>query len=253
MKRKKRKRIFILLFSFIPIFSYYLFFKSNFFNINKIEIGGENLECATMQQIIDSSKILGRNFFLLDTKAITENVKSKFICVSNILFYKSLPNKVKIDVVSRKPKAVILNLKNDEATTSSIFENIATPSAQDMKDGFLLDEQGVIFSKNDDLLNIPRILINDPTLSLSKTIDINILKVLEKVKIFGIDINFSTILDNSLAISSSPKVIFNLNNNLDTQIASLQLILEKAKIDSEVLEFIDLRFDKPIVRLAPKK
>ena len=63
-------------------------------------------------------------------------------------------------------------------------------------------------------------------------------------------------MDNYLIVFpqvDNPKVFFRLDNEIDLQLASLQLILEKAKIDERILEFIDLRFDKPIVRFAPKK
>ena len=82
------------------------------------------------------------------------------------------------------------------------------------------------------------------------------LQILRAVKKLGFDSLTTQILDNFFLIyptSLSPKVIFRLDQRIDVQIASLQLILEKAKMYSESLEFIDLRFDKPIVKFAPKK
>ncbi|MBI4038755.1 hypothetical protein HY384_02235 [Candidatus Daviesbacteria bacterium] len=53
--------------------------------------------------------------------------------------------------------------------------------------------------------------------------------------------------------SNNPRIIFRLSNSLDVQLASLQLILGKAKIDGSRLEFIDLRFDKPVLKFTPKE
>ena len=79
---------------------------------------------------------------------------------------------------------------------------------------------------------------------------------MDAVKKMGISVNESFLNDSFFIIkdeTSVIKVIFRLKNEVDIQLASLQLILDKAKIDEKELEFIDLRFDKPVVRYAPKK
>ena len=79
------------------------------------------------------------------------------------------------------------------------------------------------------------------------------LTILDKVKIYRLSITEASIFEDVLMNNTAPKIIFKLRNDIDKQIASLQLILEKAKMETSKLEFIDLRFDKPIVRIAPKK
>jgi hypothetical protein len=253
--RKKRKKnyILVLFFLFFILFFYYLFFKFNIFNFSKVEIGGESAECVSNQQIIDSSKILGQNFFLVQTKSAVENIKSKFICIKNLTFNKSFPNKIKVDVISREPQVLILQLESNKSTTSSVLESIATPSAEQLSEGYLMDDEGVIFAKNLQNLNLPTIFVVNSKLAVGEKMSENILRVFQSLKLFGINAKSAILNDDSFSINSNPRVIFNIEEGLDVQLASLQLILEKAKIDSEVLEFIDLRFDKPIVRIAPKK
>lgn len=129
--------------------------------------------------------------------------------------------------------------------------------------------KGWFFSKNIGSLDIPKLYLYNSKISLGQELGASInnaLKILSKTKTFGVDAEKSWVIDNFLITDTTSKsrVIFKLNDKVDIQIASLQLILAEAKInhrtiptepgiDSNKLEFIDLRFDKPIVRFAPKK
>ncbi|KKS13713.1 MAG: hypothetical protein UU67_C0020G0034, partial [Candidatus Daviesbacteria bacterium GW2011_GWB1_41_5] len=57
----------------------------------------------------------------------------------------------------------------------------------------------------------------------------------------------------SLIIFAQYKVILSLQKDIPLQLASLQLITEKAKIDGRLIEVVDTRFNKPVVVYAPKK
>ncbi len=241
--------LFLLLFAF-------LFFKSGIFNIKVVEVSGKDINCVDRSQIIDSSQIKGKNLYLIDLPNLIKYIKEKFICVKSVSLFKSLPSKVKLEITGRQPSAKLVVLKKEEASTSSFLENIATPSAIGSEGDFLIDSEGVIFSKGT-AENVPIIFLYDQSLSLGKSLKSgnapNALKIFDKVKTFGLNINSAIILNESLIVFSSPKIIFRLDGNINTQIASLQLILEKAKIDEGSMEFIDLRFDKPIVRYTPMK
>lgn len=159
------------------------------------------------------------------------------------------------EIIARKPVAMLIGLQNI-ATTSAFLEEVATPSAQDASNYFLIDHEGVIFSKALEKLDIPNIFFADKDILVGEKAEgdfENALKVLSKVKEFGVDTQTSQILNSFLIIFSLPKIIFRLDADINTQIASLQLILKTAKIDQVKLEFIDLRFDKPIVKFAPQK
>ncbi|MCR4306266.1 MAG: FtsQ-type POTRA domain-containing protein [Candidatus Daviesbacteria bacterium] len=266
-RRKSKKRFsgikskmywvipFIFIISFIV-----LFFKSGFFTIRQVEIDSSQITCATKNQIKDSVKLLGQNFFLIDSVKVEDNLKKKFYCIKSAPISKTFSNKVKIQVLNRQPVAILATLKEKEASMSSFFFNIATPSAREIQDYYIVDSEGVVFSKDKEKINVSRIYIDDLDISLGGKLESRLigdsLKILEIAKTLGIVVSESWIFDNFFIINSDAsklKVIFRLDNRVDIQLASLQLILDKAKIDLKELEFIDLRFDKPVVRFAPKK
>ena len=250
-QRKQRNSKRLLLIIYLVLFLLALFslaFKSGLFNIKKIEINlDKNLACVNEEQIKNASFLLGQNLFLTNGLSIEKNIKNKFVCIKRIILSKLFPNKVRIEVLGREPVAILMILRSRDATSSAVLENIATPSAEASDGASLVDRDGVIFSKDVGNLDIPKIYLLD-----NHNLE-NSLKILDKAQGFGLDIKTIAVLDNSFIIFSTPKIVFRLDSNIDSQIASLQLILERAKIDSEKLEFIDLRFDKPIIKIAPKK
>ncbi len=259
MRRKSKTNFFFLKILIAAAFTLLLIFLSlrlNLFNIQKIEVTGPNLDCASQKTLLESLQILGNNFFILDTKELTKSIKSKFICIKDVTLVKLFPNKVKLEVVPRLPQSKLITLKNFEGSSSALLENVATPSAEQYSEAFLVDNEGVLFAKDSSHLDIPIIFI-DADLSLGKKLENqmveNSLKILDKLNLFGLNVKSSLVLDNFFVVYTFPKIIFRLDSAVDTQIASLQLILRNAKIDSSQVEFIDLRFDKPIIRIAPKK
>lgn len=290
MNRRKKKIRFSKLSKitliFIPILialSVYLFFRTGFFTVKEIEVKGDNVICTDKNQLINKS-FYGFNFFFLDKQKIENTLKDKFICIKSINLGRSFPNKIIIDVNSRKPSAILITILNQQASPAALIKNnLATSSAEPIKDSFLVDDEGIVFSKNGITeLSIPKIYSYDSEIIVGQKIgDIikNALKILDKVKSLGLKINQSWIADGLYILQAEnqesgnmTKIIFQLDSKtslmsdkqLDIQIASLQLILAEAKInrrtvpaevgmDSGNLEFIDLRFDKPIIKLAPKK
>ncbi len=233
-----------------------LIFRTGLFNIKKIEID-KDLDCANTDLLKDVSKLLGKNILFVDSTNSIKNIKEKFICVKAINFSKNFPDKVKLDVLEREPKVKLLIL-NKVATAAANLENIATPSAKVVQTTYLADEE-IIFAKDLNQASDSQIYIQDSDLSLGKNINDLIKKsldILNQIKTFGLDTQTTQITDKSLVIfptDSQPKILFSLEKDNNLQIGSLQLIFKKAKIDKESIEFIDLRFDKPILRLAPKK
>lgn len=261
--QKKRSgkwgKIFWIIPAFLIIAFLYLFFKSGIFNIKQVEVQDNQLGCTDGSQIRNLVTLVGQNFFLMDSQKIEDNLKKKFYCINSILIKKYFPSKVRVEVLKRLPVAIFNNLKEKEASISSLVD-MATPSAQQIQDSFVVDGEGVVFSKDTSGLNVPGIYIYDPGISLGKRMESNLvknsLKILERVKQMGVEIKESWIFDNFFVINSEVsklKIIFRLDDKLDIQLASLQLILDKAKIDLKELEFIDLRFDKPVIKVAPEK
>lgn len=258
MRRRSKTKFKFSLIIIVPVFLLilpFLLLKNNIFDITQVELVNNKLGCVEDKQLKEFLRIEGQNLLTLNTQDLNTNIKNKFFCVKEASFSKLIPNKIKLDLKPRQPVAILVELKVMEASTSSKIDNLATPSAKLVHEGLLVDEEGVIFGKNNSQASLPSIVVGKEQLSLGqKNEDIKkIVTILEKLRIFKIDVRSAFLFDNLFIIETTPKIIFKMDSKIDTQIGSLQLILEKAKIDSEVLEFIDLRFDKPVVRFAPKK
>lgn len=254
-KRIRKNALFLTGFIIFSLSLIFLLLYFKFFNIKSINVKINNVSCADENQIKDSSKLLGQNFFLINTTQIAQSLKRNFLCIKNVNFSKVIPNHIRLDAEGRDPFARLISIKEQEATGSSFIENIATPSAEQIIDTYIVDNEGVIFSKETNF-EIPKIFVLNQSLSLGLKLNENLknsLMILNNLKKLGLPPQDATVKDEYFVTSSTPKIIFRSNERLDLQIASLQLILEKAKIEEQDLEFIDLRFDKPIVKFAPKK
>lgn len=269
-RKKKSKKIpnKIISIVLVLIMILFVFFitKTNLFSIKNINVLMKNkLNCVSDNQLIEISAFKGKNLFLVNEKQIQEITK-KYFCVKSIKISKVFPDKVEMTTLGREPFAKIMNLKDNHASISAFIENTASPSAEASADAFLIDDEGMAFSLDTQNLDIPEIFIypEQTVLSLGYKFKENvfnsILKIFDKIKTLNLDAKTTLSVDDSLAekknifiIFSNPKIVFNLKEKIESQTASLQLILEKAKIDSEDLDFIDLRFDKPVIRIAPKK
>lgn len=258
-KRAKFSGIIFIILLVVLIISIFFFVNSGFFRIKKIEVLGDKVECAEIDQIKNEAELYGQNFFFLDKTKPQEKLKAKFLCINEVYISKVFPDKLNIKIISRRPAAILINTAGVKAQLSLLIENIATPEASGTKGSFIVDNEGVVFSKSRDDLDILRIYV-DMDLAEGKKFGNsfinNTLKILDRIKTFGLSFKKSWIIEDVLIINpdtSDPKIIFKLSNQTDIQLASLQLILAKAKIDLKELTFIDLRFDKPVVRFAPKK
>lgn len=259
--RKIKSKIFLKLIAVVSLgfvlFLFFLIFKSNYFRIKIVNIKIDGVSCVDEKSLTERSAFLGQNIFYTEQKKIIDQLKKDFICIKKINLSKKIPDRVILHIEERKGVATLFTIKNWEASASSFIENTASISAFPQDNGFLVDEEGVVFAKTDNMANLPRLGV----VGLDIVIGFNLendylrksLKLQSELTQLGVDSSYSIIFNKLLISQLRPKVIFNLEENIDMQIASLQLILQKAKIDSEDLEFIDLRFDKPIVRNVPKK
>lgn len=252
------KKFLFLIFGFLILLIFLVIFKTGIFLIKDVEINFSNTACVDSKLIEPYVKLNGQNFFFFDFQKLKKDIVNKFICVKDVNITRFFPSKVRIDVLGRDQFVTLVDFKKEQATPSALLENLATPSAQaDQADIFIVDKEGVVFSSE---LNesLPKIYLYQKNLSLGQRLEkgliTNCLKILDKIKTLGIEVRESVVYsDKYLFITSTPKIIFNLNNDIDAQLASLQLILGKAKIDSEQLDFVDLRFEKAVVKFIPKK
>ncbi len=248
MNRKNRKqrklKIKILTLVVILVFIAIIALGYKLFTVSKIETEGY-VSCMVDSKPNQFEKFLGQNLFLINIGNLEQDLKKQFLCLKQVSLSKVFPNKIKINLSERQPKVIFISVANEATDSASM-----TPQILQKKDAFLVDEDGVFFSKSN-WENLPKIY-SWSNLVLGQKIDKDlvdrILKVISELNLLGLTTTDSILnSDKTYLMYSNPAVYFNLNDKLDFQIASLQLILKTAKIDSNV-EFIDLRFDKPIVK-----
>lgn len=223
----------------------YLIFISSVFKIKSFSLNPDGADCINSDEVKKLAAVSGANFFLLDLNQIEKKIKDKFFCVSAVNLKKSFPDKVALELKARK---AVFNLIPFEASSSAN----ATSS------GFLVDGEGVIFERATDQTNLQPVLFKGETLLVGKRLQNDlvgkVMRILESLKRLGFDLNNAKVysIDN-FSVGLKPQLIFKLNETLDRQLASLQLIINQARMDTKEVEFIDLRFDKPVVRYAQKK
>lgn len=255
----------VLIFIFVILIFFALIFKFGFLNISQVELERNNAECINNQNILSEIKIKGENIFLINEQNIKEKILSKYICVKDVILEKKFPNQLKIIINERKGLAMVssfvntslINLKDFEATSASSTAIIdwSLPSKSANED-FILDDEGMIFTQNNGNY-LPNLFISNQILQIGnriRNIDFNKVSLLfNKLPQMNINITQIKINEHNFQILSEPKIVFSLEKDVLLQLASLQLILDKAKIDNRNMETIDLRFNKPVVQYLPKK
>jgi hypothetical protein len=249
--------------------------KSDIFKIKDIEIEAVNITCTTADQILNVSEIKDKNFFMLNGEESQVKIKRKFYCIKDVVINLYPFQKAKIKVSNRVSIANLSKIEEFKEITTPKIETlimegsssaiavltVATPSANldfskiKVQSNLLIDDEGVVFLQGSDD-NLPIIYTNQ-IMNLGQSLDKNsikhILKIWEKVKEFGLSFKDTKLSASQYIINSEPKLIFDLSRDINIQLASLQLILEEAKINDSRIEYIDLRFDKPVVKYLPKK
>ncbi len=219
----------------------YLFFDSKFFEIKNIQVNLDKKDCTSEEDIKKISEAAGKNIFFVDIGAMRSNLRQKFLCLKEVKLSRKPPNGLIIDANTRTPQALLIISKSEESSSAA---------------GLVVDEDGIIFSKNLPNISVPKIYLTAQDLTLGSKLDEGVVKnainILNKLKRMGMEIKEAKIYSQTmLFIDANPKIYFSLEASPDFQLASLQLILTEAKIKEEV-EFIDLRYSRPIIKYVAK-
>lgn len=206
--------------------------KLNPFKISELKFLPDTISCASDTEIKKESQIFDKQLFLLQQNLIKEKLKKKFICIKDIDFSYKFPGKLELKITERNP-ALIINMS------------------------FITDEEGFVFAEKQREISIPKVQILGFNIKKGATFPDDIIKksvsifnYLSKISLNVRDAKISEVRE--LIIISDMRITFNLYDDIDSKLASLQLILNQAKIESKDLENIDLRFDKPVIKYVKK-
>lgn len=264
--RGARKKDFLKIF-LLPVFFFLsalvagLVF-SDFFKIKNVSFSPENFPCGVVKEVRKTVNIEGRNFFLVDPTEVENKITRKFPCIAKIELKKNLPSSAKITLVPRQAVAIIspileksaldLNLKEASASTEAAILDFSVSSSERR---FLVDSSGFVFLQTTNVDNLPIIFLADEV-GVGKVIKNNVVKkigeLLKLLKSFSNLPRTIKVSSDQILVDADTKIALSLKKDYYRQLASLQLILEKAKMNSKRMERIDVRFDKPIIMYSPK-
>lgn len=234
--------------------------------INQVKVvGGSN--CANLEMIREKSQLQGKSWIFFEANPWERQLLEQFICLEEVKATRLLPDIVELKVKDRAPVVVIKlvsrslfpDLLELESTPSSQAAQIDFLSRPPFK-AFLVDRLGFVFSQDlSQAGELPHIFVTDESLTLGQRFEGDVISKSSAIlkKISGLIVNPRQVklIGQTLVVSGESQLIFSLEKDYRRQLASLQLILQKAKMeaDPKPIERIDLRFDKPVVVYAPKK
>lgn len=175
---------------------------------------------------------LGKNIFSFPIESISLQIKNSYPQIDKIKIKKNLPATVDFELIIRQPQVAISGEK---------FH--------------LVDSQGVVIEKSETLGEYPLIFL-EPEMNLKVGEKFNQKEVLETIEaIVGLRlrliepklakiISFSSV---DIWLKDDTQLIISLKKEINSQLDSLQLIYQRAKIEGKKLKQIDVRFDKPII------
>lgn len=288
-ERKKKLKRLLLILTIILSAALTVFVGFQVFNrsvINKFEIEADNLTCTDRDQVLNFVKKSDLKYFTFRKEDLEKSLKKKFFCIGKMDIQLNYPDRIKVKAFGREPVFILVPL-NTQFDTNPVVDlsddfKIATQSsmaAQPLKvidnfisginessesGKFLVDEEGVVFDSLSGQLSFPKLQIVGMDIKVGGKIEGDLIRktreVSEGLKTMELPTDNMIILGNKLIINSKPRIIFVLDKRLDYQIASLQLILAQAKMNSDPsrpgtddVESIDLRFNKPVVVYSKTK
>lgn len=175
---------------------------------------------------------LGKNIFSFPIESISLQIKNSYPQIDKIKIKKNLPSRVDFNLTSRQPQVAISGEK---------FH--------------LVDFQGVVIEKSETSGEYPLIFL-EPEMNLKVGEKFNQKEVLETIeaivglKLRLIEPKLAKIISSSsvdIWLKDDTQMIISLEKEIDSQLDSLQLIYQRAKIEGKKLKQIDVRFDKPII------
>lgn len=241
MKTKKTitklvKLTFLIVGFILIAFSLFQLLRGDFFKINQV-ICFDSLDkdnpCQADLWFRVNSLTLGKNIISLSPQKTEEIIKEELPGIDQVKIEKRLPDKLIVYLAKRKPIAVV-------ETNSEYYQ---------------VDYQGVILAKLDQPTDLPLIVSGEFSVAadnrqFKSALILSSLDFLYQLLISSIEAHRLEITDSrelTVFLKTGPKVLISLDKNLKKQVDSLQLILERAKIEGKQIELIDLRFDKPVI------
>lgn len=219
-----------------------------FVRIKNINCHFDEIECPP--------KILGevRGYFVGENIIFFSNHKAeKRLLETHFEFFsvrvnKKLPITLYVDILRRKPVAILLPARKAEVAADEISQEITNGTAA------LVDREGTFLDMDRLVRDLPAVIsFQGMTLSGRKVEDEVIIKALdlsEKMllrSLTPVSMVIITPREVKVRFNNGQLVIFSTEKEIIAQLDSLQYILSRAKMEGREIRKIDLRFAKPVI------
>mgnify|MGYP001056634375 CR=1 FL=1 len=202
------------------------------FKIKKIEITKNLVYVGNLEQVTDKYK--GQGYFNLDLKKLEEDILVYSPYIKSVSTEKIFPNKIRI--------------KSEEYIPMSYLEYKDTC--------YIFSQEGIILEENTEYevceldsgikLESEQNIVADNKLIFDTEL-YEVTKILEEFNIYIANVNFEK---NKLELSDGEKTItLEINQEYESQLSKLYLVLEKVNIESIQFKSIDFRFNRPVMKI----
>lgn len=209
-----------------------VFVNSDVFKVRAITCFKAGLPCNQEETAV-LAELKQTNIFFLATETVEKKLLAANPFIDRIIWQRQLPDRLLIELLVRQPSF--------RATI-------------DGSTWFVIDDQGVVLAQTDNQLDLPELVFSsvyrlEPGQQLSSPLAQNAFLLARTLKLLFVNFDMIRVeFPNRLWLKTGPtEVFFNPENNLKSQVASLQLILSRSRIEGKTPAKIDLRFDKPVV------
>lgn len=246
----------------------FIFFK--LFTIREI-IFNKEPKCIEKEKIKPAlTDLIGRSILTFNENFTEKDILENTYCVGKVAINKKLPNSLLVEVYDREPALILnqVNIATDDvyldiekiliSTDSGKLSTLLDLFSYDKK--IVVDTEGFTLDPKNFHQVLPEVAYIGRILKLNQSLGTNLVNAIKLIR--GLDDgkteikNWIIINDKILIAQGRIQLIFSLTKDPDRQLATLQIILQKAKINESKGPFkngskkeivrIDLRYDKPI-------
>jgi hypothetical protein len=234
-KKLSRKKWFKIakpfIFIGIKIIIAYILFLIGVFQIKNIEPNIE-LKHANIQQA--TNQYLGQEYFSLNLDNLEEDILNSERYIKSVNAEKVFPNKVRLKIEEYIPMFYL-----EYKETCYIFSQEGVIVEEQLEYEECVLENGILLESDQNILAENRLIFDT---EVSETVDV--------LTEFGWEVSKVKFNKNVLNFTDGEKtVVIEVNQEYENQLAKLYLILEKANIEGIEYESLDLRFQRPVMKL----
>lgn len=202
------------------------------FKIKKIETDKELKHVQNFNQT--SQEYIGKGYFSLNLEQMEKQIKNSSRYIKDISAEKVFPNKIYIEIEEYEPMSYL-----EYKDVCYIFAQEGNILEENTGYDECILEQAIKLQTNQNILAEKRLIFDTELYE--------IVKVLEE---FGWNVTGVEFDKNVLGVTDGEKTVtIEINQEYEAQLSKLYLVLEKVNIEGLEYKSLDLRFERPVMKL----